>query len=105
MNVLPAILPSLIERLVTAYKPEKIILFGSHAQGSSNMDSDIDLCVVKKDARSHRTKMAELLKLMRGFGVALDIIPLQPEELVDPPPHKAIQREISRTGITVYEQE
>jgi len=30
------------------YKPEKIILFGSHARGSSDPYSDIDLVIIKK---------------------------------------------------------
>ncbi|MFH1900223.1 MAG: nucleotidyltransferase domain-containing protein, partial [Patescibacteria group bacterium] len=30
------------------YKPEKVILFGSHARGDARQDSDIDLLVVKK---------------------------------------------------------
>jgi len=30
-------------------KPYKIILFGSYAYGTPNKDSDIDICVIKKN--------------------------------------------------------
>lgn len=36
-----------VERLVAAYAPIKIILFGSHARGESRPDSDIDLLIIK----------------------------------------------------------
>ena len=38
---------SIVSQLVTHYKPEKIILFGSAARGDSTVDSDLDLFIVK----------------------------------------------------------
>ena len=40
------ILEEIIRRLVTAYQPEKIYLFGSVARGEHGMDSDYDLLVI-----------------------------------------------------------
>lgn len=39
----------LLERLVAAYQPERIYLFGSHARGDAGPDSDIDLMIVVPD--------------------------------------------------------
>lgn len=36
----------MVKRIVRQFQPEKIILFGSHARGTSRSDSDIDLLVV-----------------------------------------------------------
>lgn len=38
----------LTERLVAAYNPEKVVLFGSYAYGKPTEESDIDLLIVKK---------------------------------------------------------
>ena len=35
-----------VERLKTEFQPEEIYLFGSHAWGTPNEDSDIDLMVI-----------------------------------------------------------
>ncbi len=40
----------IIARIISHYKPEKIILFGSYAQGTSTKDSDLDLLVIVKDS-------------------------------------------------------
>lgn len=55
-----------IDQLVKILKtldPEKIILFGSLAQGKVQPDSDIDLCVIKKTKDKWRVqeKISDLL--------------------------------------------
>lgn len=49
-------LKKVTEKIVKEYKPEKIILFGSHAWGKPSRDSDVDLFIVKnsKKRRSDR---------------------------------------------------
>lgn len=37
----------IIDKIVTAYQPDKIMLFGSHATGQAIEDSDLDLLIVK----------------------------------------------------------
>lgn len=37
---------NLLEQITDNFEPEKIILFGSYAKGSSTSKSDIDLCIV-----------------------------------------------------------
>jgi predicted nucleotidyltransferase len=46
MTVSPEILSEIAQRLVTEFNPERIILFGSHAWGNPEEDSDIDLLVI-----------------------------------------------------------
>ena len=44
--------PDLVNVIVGAFDPEKVILFGSVADGTDGPDSYIDLLVVLSDARS-----------------------------------------------------
>jgi predicted nucleotidyltransferase len=47
MKVIPdGLLEEITRRLVDEFQPEEIILFGSHAWGTPDEDSDIDLYVV-----------------------------------------------------------
>jgi predicted nucleotidyltransferase len=43
-----ALIQDMLEKLITSYAPEKIILFGSHAYGTPRQDSDIDLLIIKE---------------------------------------------------------
>lgn len=57
---------SKIKKLIKILKnldPEKIILFGSAAQGKINKDSDIDICMIKKtkDKWKVKSKISNLL--------------------------------------------
>jgi hypothetical protein len=46
-----------VDRLVAAYRPERIYLFGSHARGEPGPDSDFDLLVlVPDDAEPERRR-------------------------------------------------
>jgi len=47
----------LVARIVAAVRPERIILFGSHARGEARADSDIDVLVVAPEG-AHRCKTA-----------------------------------------------
>src|SRR2546428_934442 len=68
-------LAEIVRRLVEAYHPERVYLFGSHARGEAGPDSDYDLMVVVPDrippslARSRRTCEA-----LRGIGTATDVL-------------------------------
>lgn len=37
----------ILDKIVTEYQPEKVILFGSYAYGNPDNDSDIDLLIIK----------------------------------------------------------
>jgi len=38
----------IVRRVVDQYRPEKIILFGSHAYGTPDAGSDVDMLIVKE---------------------------------------------------------
>jgi uncharacterized protein len=92
---------------------ERLILFGSHAYGTPAAGSDIDLLVVTSDnfiPQSFNEKKAITLKVNNALSFVrdqypLDIIvhtlPMYQEFLKQ---NSAFQREISATGIVLYEK-
>ena len=66
------LLDTIKNRIVDAIRPEKIILFGSHAWGIPGDDSDIDLYIVvaKSDQPAYK-KAREVYRALRGVNVPL----------------------------------
>lgn len=70
----PELLNEIVQRLVNALHPEKIYLFGSHAYGQPNDDSDVDLLIVVNDSDlPPRMKAVEGYRALRGILVPKDI--------------------------------
>lgn len=68
-------LDEIVRRLVIAYEPERIYLFGSHARGDAGPDSDLDLLViVPDDATPERRRSRLAYEVLRGTGVAADVV-------------------------------
>ena len=101
-------LPQAIERIVKNIKPEKIILFGSYAQGNPNHDSDVDLFVIMKTRKKHSKRNLAISQLLIPREFPVDIIVRTPKEVDD-----AIKggvdnaffiREILKTGKVLYDR-
>ncbi|MDQ2787888.1 MAG: nucleotidyltransferase domain-containing protein [Chloroflexota bacterium] len=57
-------------RLVDGFHPEQIILFGSHAWGTPNDDSDIDLFVIVSESDLSPTQRAtRAYRALRGIRI------------------------------------
>ena len=68
-------LREVIDRLVEAYRPERIYLFGSTARGEAGPDSDYDLLVVvADDADRDRRRSRLAYQALRGTGIAADVL-------------------------------
>jgi len=55
-------------------KPEKIILFGSYAYGMPNENSDLDICVVKKDYQNKWQEKAKMRELLNNIRMPIDLL-------------------------------
>ena len=71
----------LVSRIVKRFRPEKIILFGSHARGTAGQDSDADILVVMPVKGSKRKKATEIDVALVGLDLPVDVIVVTPEEL------------------------
>jgi predicted nucleotidyltransferase len=68
-------LAELLRRLVPAYRPERVYLFGSPARGEAGPDSDYDLLlVVPDDAPPERRRSRLADEVLRRTGVAADML-------------------------------
>ena len=72
-----------VQKIASHYKPEKIILFGSYADGTACEDSDLDLLVVVKTSDQPRHKRARnIRKLLWGtLDVPKDIVVYTEKEI------------------------
>lgn len=69
-----------VRKIAAAFHPEKIILFGSQARGTSDARSDFDLLVITNVQGSRRALMVAMDRELRNSGFARDIVILTPAE-------------------------
>jgi predicted nucleotidyltransferase len=70
----------LCEQIAREFHPEKIILFGSHAYGKPQWDSDVDLLIIMPfKGRPHR--QAVNIRSRIDTPVAVDLLVRTPEEI------------------------
>ena len=68
-------LAEVVRRLVAAYEPQRIYLFGSVARGEAGPDSDYDLMlIVPDDAPPDRQRSRLAYQALRGTGIAADVL-------------------------------
>lgn len=69
------VLAEIVRRLVEAYRPERVYLFGSVARGQAGPDSDYDLLlVVPDDAPPERRRSRLAYEVLWSTGVAADVL-------------------------------
>ena len=94
-----------VETLIRAHPFERIVLFGSHATGHSQWDSDLDLLVVWQTDLPPLERVLETRRLLAGIDCPLDIVVYTPTELdywKQAPSSFASQ--ILAEGTTLYER-
>jgi predicted nucleotidyltransferase len=68
-------------RIVDAFSPLRLILFGSRARDDATADSDIDLLVIMPDGADKRRTAIEIRRALRDLPLGKDIIVSTPEEI------------------------
>ena len=69
------VVAEILRRLVAAYQPERVYLFGSAARGDSGPSSDYDvLVVVPDDASPERLRSRRAYEALWGLGAAVDVL-------------------------------
>lgn len=67
-------------RIIKSFKPQKIILFGSYANGTPTKDSDLDLLIVKDSNLPSRLQNRKVRKILSDLRVPIDVIVKTPQE-------------------------
>ena len=76
-------LDKIVRQVVDAYRPEKIILFGSYAYGQPDADSDLDLLIIKRTSERFIDRWINVRQIVsdpKRF-IPFEPLVLTPEEL------------------------
>ncbi|HEX7665501.1 MAG TPA: nucleotidyltransferase domain-containing protein [Polyangiaceae bacterium] len=72
----------LVDRIVAAFHPERVVLFGSRAYGEPRPDSDVDLLVILPfEGTPYRMAVEILQTVQPTFSV--DVLPRRPEDTMN----------------------
>lgn len=64
-----------VQRLVKEFKPNKIILFGSHAWGTPDASSDVDILIIVEAADAPPTRRAtRAYRSLQGLKIPVEVI-------------------------------
>ena len=92
-------------RIAEKFNPERIILFGSHARGTADDRSDVDLLIITRFKGKRRKLIIEMDRVLREICFGLDIIVLTPDEFErDSEIPGTIARPASLEGKLLYER-
>jgi predicted nucleotidyltransferase len=95
----------LCQQIVREFQPEKIILFGSHAYGKPDEDSDIDLLIVLPFEGRHTDQGVKIRQQIKS-SVPMDLLIRTPDEI-----RKSLKlgdifiKDIIENGKIVYESD
>ncbi len=101
-----AVLAKVIERLVAAADPDRIIVFGSRVRGSARADSDLDLLLITSGPASVRELEVRAYASLRGLGIPADILCYTPDLVAkwSATPNHVVARAL-REGRLLYEKQ
>jgi predicted nucleotidyltransferase len=95
-------LEAVLHRIVDA-DTERVILFGSTVRGDVGSKSDLDLLVIRRDARRPAERAADLYARARPT-LALDLLVYTPEEVESLRPTSSFLRQVLTEGRVVYDR-
>lgn len=102
----PPVLQEMIQRIVDAVDPAKIILFGSYAYGTPHPESDVDILVIQATDLPRHKRPAAIHRALAGLLIPKDIIvytPAEVDEWKDIP--QAFVTRILKKGVVVYDKD
>jgi len=98
------ILKGIIEKIIKAVQPKKIILFGSYASGTPTSHSDMDILIVKSTKKLRWERELFLSKILYPPPLPIDHIWRTPRELEQRMKRGDLfYKEILERGKVVYE--
>jgi predicted nucleotidyltransferase len=93
----------IVQQIVERFQPQKVILFGSYAQGKPTADSDVDLLVVMETSEQVLHAAARISAAI-DHPFPLDILVFKPSELKASLERKGIfATEVMAKGIVLHE--
>jgi predicted nucleotidyltransferase len=97
------VIREIVQQIVERFRPQKVILFGSYAQGKPTPDSDVDLLVVM-ETNEQALHAAARISAAIDHPFSLDILVFRPSELKASLERKGVfATEIIAKGIVLHE--
>jgi uncharacterized protein len=92
-----------VDQVVARFRPSRIILFGSYAQGNPTPDSDVDLMVIMPH-KGAPVDVATEIRLACPRSFAMDLIVQSPAQVRQRlAMGDSFLREVDSTGIVLHE--
>ena len=63
-----------VDVVLCAAPGSRVIVFGSHARGNAEPDSDLDLLVIEPTVQARREEMVRLSDALRPLGIPADVV-------------------------------
>lgn len=76
-------IPKVVDRIIRRYRPKRVILFGSYANGRPTKDSDIDILVVADEPPSHGDAYEVRSELLRDFSLPVQLVWISEQEFIE----------------------
>ncbi|NOX87221.1 MAG: nucleotidyltransferase domain-containing protein [Chlorobi bacterium] len=70
----------IITKIIRSYDPDRIILFGSYADGTADEDSDLDLIIIKNTDKPKHKRAKEIRRFLLGSMIPMDLKIYTPSE-------------------------
>ncbi|MHC4541608.1 MAG: nucleotidyltransferase domain-containing protein [Planctomycetota bacterium] len=67
-------------RIAANFKPQKIILFGSYANGTPTEESDLDLLIIKDSDIPSRLQNRKVRRILSDLKIPVDVVVKTTEE-------------------------
>ena len=101
----PKMITGYVQKLARAFRPERVVLFGSHARGTATSDSDVDLLVIMSHSgNSADQALAIRRQIPRSFP--LDLMVKTPAEVRQRLHRKdSFLKAVMQEGEVVYERQ
>jgi uncharacterized protein len=102
----PSILKEIVNRIVDAVDPVKIILFGSYAYGFPRKESDVDILVIMETDRPRHKRPAIIHRALAGLLIPKDILVYTPAEIDEwREVSQAFVTQVMKKGVVVYDKD
>jgi len=77
------VLTEVVQNILRAGRPQKIVLFGSRSRGQGNAESDYDLLVIENSNEPRHRRAAPYRRALKNMGGAKDILVWTPAEIAE----------------------
>jgi predicted nucleotidyltransferase len=67
-------LKQVVERIVAAARPSRVILFGSYGRGDADEGSDLDIMVIESHVADQVEEMVRLRQVIGSVGTGVDVL-------------------------------